>query len=198
MAVNSCQEEQDSYKIAVMLDQSTTIPPCETKISLLNGLEVTQPLERSLSLNAVFSGQNKVKGNMGNVDVNFPCIAAADLEKGRSEKPKTKTETVGNGTIENPSTKTMQRQISIQMGEKIMQMLMDKNLVLPKFDFRDKTVPERVHDMPNNRLRKYKRSASFNSRKVVLLFSVLSSLGTMILIFLTLRVRQLANGSLHG
>lgn len=97
-------QDEDSYKIAVVPDQSTTIPLCEAKISRLNGLEVTQSLERSLSFNAVFSGQNKVKGNMGNVDENFPCIAAADLEKGRSEKPKTKTEPVGNGTTENLST----------------------------------------------------------------------------------------------
>lgn len=96
-------QDQDSYKIAVMPDQSTTIRPCETKISFLNGLEVSQPLERSLSLNAGLSGQNKVKGNMANVDVDFSCIAVADLEKGRSEKPKTKTEPTGNGTIENPS-----------------------------------------------------------------------------------------------
>lgn len=102
--LNSFVQDQNSYKIAVLPDQSTAIPRCESKISSLYGLEVSQPLERSLSLDTVFSAQNKVKGNMGNVDVYFPCIADADLEKGGSEKPKTKIEPIGNEKIENPST----------------------------------------------------------------------------------------------
>ncbi|VVB03843.1 unnamed protein product [Arabis nemorensis] len=49
---------------------------------------------------------------------------------------------------------------------------------------------ERCHDAPTNRWRKYKRAASFDSRKIVILFSILSSVGTLILIYLTLRVKQ--------
>lgn len=97
-------QDQDSYKIAVLPDQSTTIRQGESKVYLLNGLGAPQALERSLSSDAVFSGQNKVKGNMENVDVYFPCIADVDLEKGRSEKPITKIEPIGSGNIENPST----------------------------------------------------------------------------------------------
>ncbi|KAG2240577.1 hypothetical protein Bca52824_090541 [Brassica carinata] len=57
----------------------------------------------------------------------------------------------------------------------------------------DKAISERCHDAPTNRWRRYKRAASFDSRKIVIIFSILSSVGTLILIYLTLRVR-LING----
>ncbi|RID77149.1 hypothetical protein BRARA_A00079 [Brassica rapa] len=45
--------------------------------------------------------------------------------------------------------------------------------------------------------RRYKRAASFDSRKIVILFSILSSVGTLILIYLTLRVRQNGDNSFN-
>ncbi|KAL6523681.1 hypothetical protein OROGR_017284 [Orobanche gracilis] len=91
---------------------------------------------------------------------------------------------------------TLPREICLQIGGKLMQLLMNHGTELPKFTSRDRFVTERVNDMPNNRSRKFKRSASFNSRRVVLLFSVLSSMGTIVLIYLTLRVRlQISDAS---
>ncbi|KAK1391969.1 Trigger factor like [Heracleum sosnowskyi] len=196
MSVYLSQEDQDC--IALLPDQPTSIPLCETKLPFVKVLQVPQPLKHSLSLDAVLISQNKVNRYMDDVDVFYPFIADVDLEKGMSEKPKTKIEPTTNVKNAHPFTKTIQRQMSVPMGEKIMQMLMDHSLALPKFSFREKIVSENIGDMPSNRLRKYKRSASFNSRKVVLLFSVMSCLGTMILIMLTLRVRQMADGSHHG
>lgn len=40
-------------------------------------------------------------------------------------------------------------------------------------DLTDKSPSERTHDAPANRWRRYRRAASFDSRKVVLLFSIL-------------------------
>ena len=37
----------------------------------------------------------------------------------------------------------------------------------------DKAISERCHDAPTNRWRRYKRAASFDSRKIVILFSIL-------------------------
>uniref|UniRef100_A0A7N0T7F8 Uncharacterized protein n=1 Tax=Kalanchoe fedtschenkoi TaxID=63787 RepID=A0A7N0T7F8_KALFE len=84
--------------------------------------------------------------------------------------------------------KALQRQISIHLGGKFGQHLLEYFLVL----LRIYPKAERGHDTGNNRWRRYKRSASFDSRKVVLFFSVVSSMGTLILICLTLslRVRQ--------
>lgn len=199
MAVNSNQEGQDAYSLAVLPDESTTVPLSESQ-SFLSLLKVPKTLKHSISLDVILNSQNKVNWEMENADVYSPCIVDMDIEKGKSEIPKTKDGPIANLKTEDPLTRALQRQISIQMRGNLMQLLMDQfhSVVLPKFNFRDKSVIERVHEMPNNRPRKYKRSASFNSRKVVLLFSVLSSMGTMILIYLTLRVRQMADGSLHG
>ncbi|XP_016494887.1 uncharacterized protein LOC107814071 isoform X4 [Nicotiana tabacum] len=89
----------------------------------------------------------------------------------------------------------LQKEIALQMGGKLIQFLMNHNFELPKFTIKDKWVADKIFDTSSNRVRKYKRTASFNSRRVVLLFSVLSSVGTVILIFLTLRVRMNVNGS---
>ncbi|KAH0853234.1 hypothetical protein HID58_093357 [Brassica napus] len=58
----------------------------------------------------------------------------------------------------------------------------------------DKAISERCHDAPTNRWRRYKRAASFDSEKLSFYSpSCKSSVGTLILIYLTLRVR-LING----
>ncbi|CAK9148948.1 unnamed protein product [Ilex paraguariensis] len=151
-------------------------------------------------LDAQSNHQNHIDLKMENVDLFTPHILDMDIEKGKLEIPKSNDETIGNLKTEDPLThwqRTLQRQLSLQIKGKFMHLLMTDNLVLPKFISRDKSGTERVHDMPNNRSRKYKRSASFNSRKVVLLFSVLSSMGTIILIYLTLRARQMGDGYAH-
>ncbi|KAG9158336.1 hypothetical protein Leryth_000454 [Lithospermum erythrorhizon] len=91
--------------------------------------------------------------------------------------------------------RVVQREISLQIGGKFMQLLMNRSLDLSKFCFRDKNAGKRIYDTSTNRSRKYKRSASFNSRRVFLLFSVVSIMGTMILIYLTLRVRQITDAA---
>ncbi|KAI4385243.1 hypothetical protein MLD38_003294 [Melastoma candidum] len=60
----------------------------------------------------------------------------------------------------------------------------------------EKPAAEKVTDSSNNKWRKYKRAASFDSRKVVILFSVLSIIGSLVLIYLTLRVKLY--GDSHG
>ncbi|XP_076901082.1 uncharacterized protein LOC143555402 isoform X4 [Bidens hawaiensis] len=108
------------------------------------------------------------------------CTVDDDIEKGEKLK----------------SQCNEQKQISFDMGGKYMQLLMNHSLMLSKFSSRDRIATEKLLDAPKSR--KYKRAASFSSRKVVLLFSVLSSLGTMILIYLTLRVRQMGETSVHS
>ncbi|WZZ75831.1 hypothetical protein YC2023_087201 [Brassica napus] len=72
-------------------------------------------------------------------------------------------------------------------------LLQVSNLSVVKALSIHKAISERCHDAPTNRWRRYKRAASFDSRKIVIIFSILSSVGTLILIYLTLRVR-LING----
>ncbi|KAG6577302.1 hypothetical protein SDJN03_24876, partial [Cucurbita argyrosperma subsp. sororia] len=119
-----------------------------------------------------------------------------DIDKDKLDKLKTSKSCEGSfESLRTESTlvrieKILQRQSSLKMGAKLMQYLLDHGLMLLKFSSKEKSGIERAQDASNNRWRKYKRSASFDSRKIVVLFSVLSSLGTLILIYLTLRVRQ--------
>ncbi|KAL2528230.1 hypothetical protein Fot_20831 [Forsythia ovata] len=103
-----------------------------------------------------------------------PCVLDVDIEKGKpeSEKPKSIGECVVN----------LKHDDYLTIRGKFMQPLMNHR-------------PERVYDAPTNRSTKYKRSVPFNSRRVALLFSVLSSVGTMILIYLTLRLRPIGDVS---
>ncbi|KAL2504558.1 hypothetical protein Adt_20179 [Abeliophyllum distichum] len=113
-----------------------------------------------------------------------PCILDVDIEKGKpeSEKPKSIGECVVNLKHDDYLTREFLTELISQIRGKFMQPLMNHR-------------PEIVYDTPTNRSRKYKRSVPFNSRRVALLFSVLSSVGTMILIYLTLRLRPIGDVS---
>lgn len=139
--------------------------------------------------------QNLAKLKTDVLDIYSPSVLDVDLEKGKSETAKCNDEALGSLKSEDPLSRALQREISLHVGGKFMQLLMSNTFEFPKFTSRDKCMTERVFDTPTNRTRKYKRSTSFNSRRVVLLFSVLSSMGTIILIYLTLRVRQITEAS---
>nr|GMC59596.1 uncharacterized protein LOC109180602 isoform X3 [Ipomoea batatas] len=134
--------------------------------------------------------RSHIKQKMNNTE-NYATYVDVDIEKGKLEVPKAKCadETAGSLKMEDSLVRILQREITSQLGGKFMQLLMNNSLELPKLISRDKCVNEKSYDMSTNRLRKYKRSASFNSRRVVLLFSILSSMGTLVLIYLTLRVK---------
>ncbi|XP_059624273.1 uncharacterized protein LOC132267199 isoform X5 [Cornus florida] len=189
MAVNTC-ESQDAYSISVLPDEGTTNTQCESQLAFVTLLEVPNPFKSQLCLDAQMNCQNNDL-KMENADAHSPCIVNIDIDKKNLETPKPKDEATEKLKTEGPLM------ISLQMGEKVMQLLMKYSPMLPKFITKDGATTERIHDTPNNRLRKYKRSASFNSRKVVLVSSVLSSIGTIVLIYLTLRVRQIGDGSVH-
>lgn len=83
---------QDDYSIAVLPDEGTTIRQCESHLSFLSLLEVPKPLKYSISLDAVLNSQNKVNLEMENTDAYCLCIADMDIEKGKSQTPKTNDE----------------------------------------------------------------------------------------------------------
>ncbi|KAK9713460.1 hypothetical protein RND81_06G028600 [Saponaria officinalis] len=108
-----------------------------------------------------------------------PCVVTLDIEKG--------------GAL----TKTLRRQKSLDTEGVPIPLLMNHILMLLKFDAKEKQGLERSHDGANNRWRKCKRSNFFDSRQIVIVFSILSSIGTLVLIYLTLRVRQVSDGFYH-
>lgn len=195
MAVGATEEGCDAYSVVVLSEEGNKGLECEVPIDVLNPTEVRVPLKSQLSLDARLANQSYINMMVENAVAYSTCTIDVDIEKGKSDT-KSNEETLCNLKNEEVLTKSLQKQISFDMGGKYMQLLMNHSLMLSKFSTREKTVNEKLLDAP--RSRKYKRAASFNSRKVVLLFSVLSSLGTMILIYLTLRVRQIGDVSIHS
>ncbi|KAL0287113.1 UNVERIFIED_CONTAM: hypothetical protein Sangu_2706100 [Sesamum angustifolium] len=110
---------------------------------------------------------------MDKAQKNAPCNLDADIEKGKTEILKSKEESIGHLKCDDSFARSLQWEIFLQFGGKLMQFLMNHIPELPKVTSKDRYAAERVYDVPANRSRKYKRSPSFNSRRVVLVFSVM-------------------------
>ncbi|GAV84778.1 hypothetical protein CFOL_v3_28220 [Cephalotus follicularis] len=187
---------QDVYSISVLPKEGNGGPQCTSQLTVLSILEVPILSKKQMCLDA---GDCKdcIDLRIENVDAYSPCIVDIDIEKENLETLKSIEETVGSIKKEGVVThlqKVLQRQSSFKAGGKFLQILMNHGLMLLKFTSKDKSLTDRIHDAPNNRWRKYKRAASFDSRKIVLMFSILSIMGTLVLIYLTLRVRQTGEG----
>lgn len=194
MAVNSADECQGTHSVLMISDGCTNSPKSESESVLV----VPNLMKTQMCLDAPPKCQNYPSVKVDVMDIYESSILDTDVEKGKLEIPQSNGEVVGDSKPEDSLKyfqRALQREINFHVGGKFMQLLMNNNLELPKFSPRDKCMTERVFDTPTNRSRKYKRSTSFNSRRVVFLFSILSSVGTIILIYLTLRVRQIGDAS---
>ncbi|XP_009629780.1 uncharacterized protein [Nicotiana tomentosiformis] len=167
-------QSQDSLNVVELPAEGTTGPLCESHLDMVN-LSNLNFVKTPISMDAKSNGRNHANLKNGSTDVDGSYILDIDTEKGKSEAPKSIQEMGGNVKTDDCIARMLQREIASLMG--------------------DKCLTEKVYDASSNRLRKYKRSASFNSRRVVLLFSFLSSMGTIILIYLTLRVRMSIDGA---
>ncbi|XP_039003935.1 uncharacterized protein LOC120130849 isoform X2 [Hibiscus syriacus] len=170
---------QDVYSISLLPEEGNTSSNCTPQLSFLSLLEVPFSSKNQMCLDAPPSCQNCIDLKVDGGDGYSSCILDINIEKETPDTLKSSDETIGNLKSEGVVThlqKVLQRQASLIV---------------------DKSSTDRVHDAPTNRWR-YKRAASFDSRKIVLLFSILSSLGTLILIYLTLRVRQSIDGYNHA
>lgn len=195
---------QDVYNISVMPEEeSPTSLQCESDITFLSFLKVSDPLKSQMPFDVDhLSCHNSIELQIQSPDSYAQSDIDKDIEKVNLETPQT-----GDGNLRSLKhegatanlRKTLHRQNSLRLGGKFLQILINHCLMLLKFNPTEKAVTERVHDTPNNRWRKYKRAAPFDSRKIVLLFSILSIVGTMVLIYLTLRVRlgQISDGVVH-
>lgn len=180
---------QNVHSVVDLNDGGTTDQQYEPS-SNINYSEVSKVMQSQTFLNSKPGLHNHTNLEVDKVNNYVPCALDADIEKGMAESLNSNDEVVANLKSDDSLTKALPRDICLQTGGKFMQLLMNHGIELPKFTSR-----ERVYDTASNRSRKYKRSHSFNSRRVVLLFSVLSSMGTIILIYLTLRVRLISDGS---
>ncbi|XP_057541393.1 uncharacterized protein LOC130820149 [Amaranthus tricolor] len=120
-----------------------------------------------------------------------PCVVTVDIEKGVDDVSQIDQDTCGSIKTEISLTKPLRRQNSLLAGGESIPPLMNHILMLLKLDDKEKQgIDQKPQDAASNRSRKCKRAGLFDSRQIVLLFSILSSMGTIVLILLTLRVRQ--------
>ncbi|KAH1152747.1 hypothetical protein GLYMA_18G016900v4 [Glycine max] len=177
---------KDVYSISVLPEEDENAN-CASPLPFLSILGVPNQVKSPMCLDDPINCQNCIDFQMKNEGVYSQCIIDIPSVNGNSVSPESYEEAVEGFKTGNSPTSVLWRESSFKAG-KLMQSLV--NVSNP----RDKPVSEKLHDLPSNRWRKYKRAASFDSRKVALLFSILSSFGTLVLIYLTLRVRQRADG----
>ncbi|CAI9109459.1 OLC1v1009281C1 [Oldenlandia corymbosa var. corymbosa] len=162
MAVNSASidECQGALSVPLLSDGVNKSSKCEVDNLLGDpGLKKSQ-----ICLDNHQNCQNDASVKVDIMDVYASSALDSDIEKGKLEIPKSNAET---NMTEDCLPRLMQREISSHAGERFMQLLMKSSFELPKFASRDKCLT------PTCRSRKYKRSVSFNSRRVVFLFSIL-------------------------
>ncbi|KAL1191971.1 hypothetical protein V5N11_003807 [Cardamine amara subsp. amara] len=171
--VDSSTLGQDVCTISVLPDLGNTSPRCTSQFTLMSFVKALLPSKNQMLLDTQLNSQrtqNCINVLMGGTDSYQCCVVDINVEKGSGETVTSHDEVVGNVKSESLQMhKVLQRQASLSI---------------------DKSVSERCHEAPTNRWRKYKRAASFDSRKIVIIFSILSCVGTLILIYLTLRVKQ--------
>ncbi|CAA2993400.1 Hypothetical predicted protein [Olea europaea subsp. europaea] len=159
---------------AVMLPKEATVnTQCEPQLELLNCAEVSNMMKIEICSNGESNllNYNNLKMDEANSSASF--VSNVDIEKGMPESGKS----VVNLKHDDSLARELLTEITLWVRGKFVQPLMNHR-------------PERVRDKPTtNGSRKYKRLVSLNSRRVLLLFSALSSVGTVILIYLTLRMR---------
>ncbi|CAI9780927.1 unnamed protein product [Fraxinus pennsylvanica] len=83
--------------------------------------------------NAESDFQNDSNLKMDEANNYVPCILDDDIEKGKPHNPISNDESVVNLKTDDSLVKALQREISLQLGGKFMQLLMNHGPELPKF-----------------------------------------------------------------
>ncbi|XP_077213483.1 adenine deaminase isoform X2 [Tasmannia lanceolata] len=191
---NGSSQGQDLFSTPEASERGSIIPHSSSQLTFLSFLDVPYPSESHTCFDSRWSCENYIDLEIGNAGKYSSCGMDIDLGDEYLETPKSSDETLGSTMRTEGSLNHLQCLLlwksSLQMGRKIMQFLSDHSSMLLKYTYRDKGANERGHDTSDYRWRRYKRSVSIDSRKIALFFSILSSIGTMVLIYLTLRVKQ--------
>ncbi|KAM1611593.1 hypothetical protein ACFX1Z_000364 [Malus domestica] len=121
----------------------------------------------SISMLATESNRLPCASVVGFLNFSEVSSSSKDLEKGYIQAPESKEEAVESLKREGLLARVFWRQASLKVGGKLLQLLFNHGTS------RDNPVTEKIHEAPNNRWKRCKRTASFDSRKVVILFSIL-------------------------
>ncbi|KAD6796281.1 hypothetical protein E3N88_07177 [Mikania micrantha] len=140
MAVDSTVQDGEAY--SVVLSNECELP---MDLSSPTTTEVCNPLKSQLSLDARLSNQSNINMMVENAVVYSTFTIDNDVEKGVKSEPQCNEQVL---------MKSLQKQISFDMGGKYMQLLMNHSLMLSKFSTRDRSATEKILDAPKSR--KYK------------------------------------------
>ncbi|XP_054822301.1 uncharacterized protein LOC129320746 [Prosopis cineraria] len=179
--------DQDLYSISVLPEEGDKAD-CASPLAFFSILEVPDQSESLMSLDAHVNCHSCIDFQMKSEEVCSSCPVDIPIVNGNSISPESYEEGVESFKAKNLLSTVLWRQASLKIGGKLTQIL--TNLTTS----RAASVTDKAYDLPSIRWRRYKRSASFDSRKVALLFSILSSVGSLVLIYLTLKVRQRGDG----
>lgn len=94
---------QDAYSVAVLPNEGTMDPQCESQLALLSFIEIPEPLKNQPCLTESKS-LNHINLEMEKADSYFPCIVDIDIKKGKLDTPKTNDEIAANLKNEDPLT----------------------------------------------------------------------------------------------
>ncbi|KAJ6733569.1 PROTEIN putative-RELATED [Salix koriyanagi] len=164
---------QDVFDFSMLSEESKTTSQCTPQLAFLSFVELPLPPKKQMCLDAQFSCHNFIDLQMESEDSYSPCILDIDIEMETIAKPKSGDMTVGSIENKDPVIGVVQRQANLKTCGRFMQLFTNHGSSLLKLISKDKSFGERVHETPNNRWRRYKRTSSFDSRKIVLLFSIM-------------------------
>nr|GEW02974.1 integrin-linked protein kinase family [Tanacetum cinerariifolium] len=120
----------DTFSAVTLPDEDNTVPNSELPVALANSMDVYVPLKIQSSLD----DQTMM---VENAAAYSECTEKnSDIETGKAETPSTNGETLGDLKNDEEQMKSLQKQISFEMGGKCMQLLLSHSLILPKFSTR--------------------------------------------------------------
>ncbi|XP_068642996.1 uncharacterized protein [Aristolochia californica] len=181
-------QDQDPFTIS---EKENTVQQIQSPLAIFRLLEVPSLTKSQICLDDPCHIRNNIDQQIENGDKFSPCRVGIDIREEPLEMAKTKVANLESPYRTDGALKrVLLRKSSLQKGVKVMQFLLDQSSVLLRCSSKDKTNNTRAFEAPSYH---WQRNKYFliDSRKVVLFFSILSSLGTMILIYLTLRIKHI-------
>ncbi|XP_028776587.1 uncharacterized protein LOC114733304 isoform X2 [Neltuma alba] len=149
--------DQELYSISVLPDEDDKAD-CASPLAFFSILEVPDQSESPMSLDAQINCHSCIDFQMKSEELCSSCTVDIPTVNGNSISPESYEEGVESFRTKNFLTRVLWRQASLKVGGKLMQIL--TNLATS----RATSVTEKAHDLPSIRWRRYKRSASFDSR----------------------------------
>eukprot|EP00268_Persea_americana_P040553 TRINITY_DN402_c0_g1_i7.p1 TRINITY_DN402_c0_g1~~TRINITY_DN402_c0_g1_i7.p1 ORF type:complete len:229 (+),score=31.80 TRINITY_DN402_c0_g1_i7:359-1045(+) len=168
-------QDQDYCSISGFSEKQSINPHSSSDVALLSFLEIpaSYPFESQICSDVRKNCGNYIDLKIESAENYMSCGLGIQFAEEYFDDPKITVENLKPMTTEGVLNTVLLRKSSLQVGVKIFQSLAEYSTMLLKGAFRDKCTNDRGLDANCNRHQRYKRSTSFNSRKIVLFSSIL-------------------------